>query len=128
MTVHFGWGDLKGLVELTTGIHAGMTFESLAAALQTAANTVEPAVNLGAYVNRFEGNGPYPYEEFFLLVYLITECRNEFTDSEEVAITTVLKTIPGLRSNPFEDLLNERGIKEQALFQELATNLKSYIK
>jgi hypothetical protein len=108
-TVLLGWGDLKWLVE--TGSNLGpdhLTTDSLARALAVAAGRVHPAVSLEGYRSRFEGPGPYPFEEFFLLVYLILESPKALNPAEERAIKAALQQVKAARAEGRDDLYGLR--------------------
>lgn len=92
-TVFFGWGDLKYLVESTAVANPGLDADTIGNALALAADGLQPAVNLPAYSVRFEGRGPYPSEEFFLMAYLVVESGRKFSDSDLEVIKQVAKVL-----------------------------------
>ncbi|MGB7922198.1 MAG: ATP-binding protein [Pyrinomonadaceae bacterium] len=114
-TVLLGWGDLKNLVELKTTVEPGVEIKSLAASLAKAAEQVDSAVSLSAYQNRFEGKGPFPFEEFFLVLYLVAESGRELSTSDMQAIRHVLKKIPDFQGYNFDILRKEGYVKEKAI-------------
>jgi adenylate kinase family enzyme len=90
-TCLLGYGDLKNLVEQKAGLMPETDIPAIKVGLLNA--EVDPATNLSAYNNRFQrfrpDGGPYPLEEFFLLVYLLAE-SNKMSDGDEEMINRVL--------------------------------------
>lgn len=125
-TVHFGFGDLKGLVENTRdSIQPGMTYKLLGEALAEAAKEIEPSTSLEAYTSRFEGMGPHPFEEFSLLLYLIAESGRRFTDAEILVMERVLGNIDDFGKDSIVQLLGERGIEDASLRERISVTLSS---
>lgn len=106
-TALLGYGDLKGLIEIKAGIDANTDVGVIKKKIFDA--KVDPATALSAYNSRFRGDGPYPSEEFFLLVYLTAEVR-QLTELEKETIRQALKV--KRRSEPFAEFVkvNEKTI------------------
>ena len=124
-TALFGWGDLKNLVESKTEVKAGMDFESFAATLAKDLGQVDSAVSLSAYHSRFDGDAQPPFEEFFLLLYLVAESQKGFTDSDKRTIHHVLDAIPDFKGDDFKSI--ERSIKEGAVVGKVQKHLKKIL-
>lgn len=107
-TAFFGWGDLKYLVESTAKPGSGLTTATLCGALAAAAGRLQPAVNLSAYRRRFEGSGPYPAEEFFLLAYLLVDAAAAggavFSAADEEQIERVIEVLGLTNANYDADM------------------------
>lgn len=116
-TALLGYGDLKGLVETKAGIKANTDLNLIKAGILNA--RVDPAITLSAYNTRFKGDGPYPSEEFFLLVYLIAEAR-ELTELDKATIKQALKV-----KRPTESLADFFKIKEAVISTELERIVRS---
>lgn len=124
-TVLFGWGDLKNLVESKTKLNPGMDIKSLVASLGKATGEVDSAVSLSAYDRRFEGKGAFPFEEFFLLLYLLAESKAELSNQDQKTIGSVLAHICTFPDEPLDKkLLKERGIKDNVIFAKVENYLK----
>ncbi|HJR07768.1 MAG TPA: ATP-binding protein [Pyrinomonadaceae bacterium] len=135
-TVLFGWGDLKNLVESRTKVKEGMNLESYALALLDARKGLDAAVALSAYRNRFKGNGPFPFEEFFLLLYLVAEANEDdeankadewFTDSDKETIKQLLDKIPHSKGDIFEYLKKEKAIREDKVSEKVQKYMKDLL-
>jgi serine/threonine-protein kinase RIO1 len=126
-TALFGYGDLKNLVELKTEVESGMDADSLAQALAETTGRVESAVSLSAYRNRFEEKNPPPFEEFFLLLYLVAECGKEFSTSDRNVIHQVLKGIKVQGEETFEFLRKKEYIEEDAIYDKLYNHRKDIL-
>lgn len=126
-TTLFGWGDLKNLVESRTKIEPGMNISSLTRAMQVATGKVDSAVSLSAYRSRFEGRGPFPFEEFFILLYLVALGEKGFSASDEETIHQMLNQIPNFEEESFKYLRQERIVKEQIVCDDVARYLADVI-
>ena len=124
-TALFGWGDLKNLVESKTEIKAGMDFNSFADAMAKDIRQVDSAVSLGAYHSRFDGDGPPPFEEFFLLLYLAAESEVELNNSDKRTIYHFMDAIPDFQGDDFKQL--EKSIKEAAVRREVEKYMKDIL-
>jgi hypothetical protein len=126
-TTLFGWGDLKNLVESRTKIEPGMNISSLVKAMEVATGKVDSAVSLSAYRSRFEGKGPFPFEEFFILLYLVALGKKGFSASDEETIYQMLDQIPNFEEEGFKYLRQERIVKEQIICDDVAKHLEGVI-
>jgi hypothetical protein len=123
-TALFGWGDLKNLVESRTKIEAGMSLEDFARALAHGTDKVESAVSLSAYRSRFGAGGPDPFEEFFLLLYLVAEVEGKLQDSDVAVLQHVLKFVPRKQRTSYEYL---KAVKHEGAQKALKEYLKNLV-
>jgi hypothetical protein len=115
-TALLGYGDLKGLVEIKAGIDANTDISVIKNRILEA--NVDPAVALSAYKTRFKGDGPYPSEEFFLLVYLTAEA-GQLTELDKEAVRAALKVKQA--SESFADFFK---VKEEMISSKLERIVK----
>ncbi|MDT5061038.1 MAG: hypothetical protein QOH63_1497 [Acidobacteriota bacterium] len=127
-TALFGYGDLKNLVELHMDVDSVADANSLAVALREATDNVESAVSLSAYRNRFEERNTNPYEEFFLLLYLIAETKREFTSPDMQAIHHVLDQISNFQGAKEFERLKKEYIEEDEVYDILKNRRKDILK
>jgi hypothetical protein len=122
-TVLLGWGDLKHLVESKMVDKKQLPIASFAEALAETAGGVESAVTLSAYRSRFDGKGPFPFEEFFLLVYLLAESNKTLSNQDKETIHQVLDHFPSVDKENFALFLKDRGIRDQ----EVCNSVYAYL-
>jgi hypothetical protein len=79
--------------------------------LSKAAEDVQSEIRLSSYKKRFEGDGPYPFEEFFLLLYLLADAEKDLSNQDREIVDYVLAKIPRSHEEAFEQQLQERGIE-----------------
>jgi hypothetical protein len=121
-TVLFGWGDLKNVVESQTKFQPGMDINSLVASLREATGKVDSAVSLSLYQRRFEGEGPFPFEEFFLLLYLLAESNKKLSQKDRETIGWFLAHMDDFYEETFD--LKEKGIKDNLIFEKVRSYLQ----
>lgn len=122
-TVLFGWGDLKNLVESQTKFQPGMDINSLVASLREAREKVDSAVSLSLYQRRFEAKGgPFPFEEFFVLLYLLAESNKELSPKERETIGWFLARMDDFYEKKFD--LKEKDIKDALIFEKVRSYLQ----
>jgi SpoVK/Ycf46/Vps4 family AAA+-type ATPase len=123
LTALFGYGDLLNLVRLRSTLDSAMDTDGIAGALANAAKTLDPAASLTAYRSRFEGNNQYPYEEFFLLLYLANESGKALSTSDRDAVHAALSQVHGLDGETTFEALKQRGyVEDQTLFDALSAH------
>ncbi|MGO8899875.1 MAG: ATP-binding protein [Isosphaeraceae bacterium] len=126
-TTFYGYGDLKNLVEsrTMTKIQADHDAPNFADAMGAAREEVDSAVNLSAYRNRFKGEDQPPFEEFFLLLYLLAESKETLDNDDKETIYLALDRIPGFQGDNLTFLLNQKSIKENAICDKLNSYLST---
>jgi hypothetical protein len=124
-TVLWGFGDLKNLVESNTRAHPLPPLSSIVQTLIDGVQEVESDIRLKSYKSRFAGDGEYPFEEFFLLLFQLTESRTELSRQDEEVIDHVLALIPHFTADLCVGLLKEQGIKDSKL---ICDRLSPYFK
>jgi hypothetical protein len=120
-TALFGYGDLKNLVELKINSESGMDINSLAKALAENAEPGDSAVTLSAYKSRFNETDTAPFEEFFLLLYLVLESGRELKKPDLQTIHQVLDQVEGFDLNNF-NALGEYIKDDDVIYKTLYTN------
>jgi hypothetical protein len=134
-TPFYGYGDLKNLVASRTmmKILSSKVTPSLADAMKEATSEVEPAVNLSAYRSRFKSADEAPFEEFFLLVYLLAESGQTLSKEDkdkllsaedEESIYDALDRIPGSQEKTLDQFLDQKFIKEKKIGAQLKKFLR----
>ena len=127
-TVLYGFGDLKNLIEsrVMTKLHTGTSPPSFAAALAEAKKEMDSSLNLSTYRNRFKGEGQFPFEEFFLLLYLFAESGIPVDDDAET-ILLALGKVQGFPGDNLGPLLKLNHIKEQHISDLLTKHLSKIL-
>jgi SpoVK/Ycf46/Vps4 family AAA+-type ATPase len=118
-TALLGYGDLRGLIEIKAGIDATTTPRDIRERILDA--RVDPATALNAYTARFKGDGPYPSEEFFLLVYLKAEA-GELTELDKATIKQASRV-----KRETESLADFFKIKEEVVSKALEKIVKPIV-
>jgi hypothetical protein len=86
--------------------------------LADAAGRIQPVVNLPAYSARFRGSGPYPFEEFFLLAYLLVESGQKFSDADKRVIEQVVIRLALTEAN-YDELMVRGHVKDKGVSSAL---------
>jgi SpoVK/Ycf46/Vps4 family AAA+-type ATPase len=116
-TALFGYGDIKNLVDKIP-LRAGMNVDDLANMLAEAADPGDASVSLIAYRSRFNENSAAPFEEFFLLLYLVLESGRGLSRQDLQGIHHVLNQIEDFDRDNFETLKDY--IQDTTIYETLS--------
>jgi hypothetical protein len=123
----FSYSDIWNLVNVRSSIEPKMKVTEIARTLADSAKELAPATSLSAYSSRFGGDSQSPYEEFFLLVYLLGESGKARSDSDNDALYRALDGVRGLIDVDTFDFLKGY-VEDSALFEALSVRKSEILK